>query len=95
LPVNPNETIQRQGADCVSDKGHSGIDRVHLEDLIAAESKRRDALLESQIKMNNFQMDYIKARTDALNRGDGMITINATGLEPELELMTIMILTRG
>jgi hypothetical protein len=32
-------------------------------------------------------MDYIRARTDALNRGDGMITINATGLEPELELV--------
>jgi hypothetical protein len=37
--------------------------------------------------MNNFQMDYIRARTDALNRGDGMITINAQGLEPELELV--------
>jgi TP901 family phage tail tape measure protein len=60
-----------------------GLDKYHVEDIIKADLAIRQALAESQIKMNNFQMDYIKARTDAMNRGDGMITINATGLEPE------------
>ena len=64
-----------------------GLDKYHLEDIIKAEQSVRAALAESQIKLNNFQMDYIKARTDALNRGDGMITISAQGLEPELELV--------
>jgi TP901 family phage tail tape measure protein len=64
-----------------------GLDKYHVEDIIKADLAIRQALAESQIKMNNFQMEYIKARTDAMNRGDGMITINAQGLEPELELV--------
>ena len=64
-----------------------GLDKYHVEDIIKADLAIRQSLAESQIKMNNFQMEYIKSRTDAINRGDGMITINAQGLEPELELV--------
>ena len=42
--------------------------------------KKQGEALDAQIKMMN-------AQADALNRGDGMITINGDGLQPHLEAM--------
>jgi flagellar hook-associated protein FlgK len=51
------------------------------------ESRRRDALLLEQQKLTEAQVNYLKARTDAMNKGDAILTINAEGIEPELDMV--------
>jgi len=43
--------------------------------------------LESQIKLNEAQIKLLKDKSDALKRGDGLIRIDTTGIEPALEMV--------
>jgi hypothetical protein len=52
-----------------------------------AESARRDLLLIEQQKLTTAQIAYLEARTKAMQSGQGIITIQAEGLEPELEMV--------
>jgi TP901 family phage tail tape measure protein len=60
-------------------------DKRKLEGWIDQENRRRDEAMEMQNKLIQTQIDSIKARTDAMNRGDAMITVNGDGLRPHLE----------
>jgi hypothetical protein len=48
--------------------------------------------MEMQNKLIQAQIDDMKARTDAMNRGDAMITVNGDGLQPHLEAFMFEIL---
>lgn len=65
----------------------SGLARLEVFELMEAEARRRDALLVEQQKLTEAQIKYLDARTKAMNQGQGIITIEANGLEPELELV--------
>lgn len=63
------------------------IGKLEIFKLMEEESRRRDALLIEQQKLTAAQVAYLKARAEAMQKGEGIITINAQGLQPELELV--------
>lgn len=65
-----------------------------IEKQIDLENKRRQDALDLQKKLTEAEIDRIRAQTDALNRSDGLIKIEATGLEPELEAFLWKILQK-
>jgi hypothetical protein len=65
----------------------SGLARLEIFELMEQESKRRDALLIEQQKLTAAQVAYLEARTKAMESGQGIITIEANGLEAELEMV--------
>jgi hypothetical protein len=66
----------------------------HIESWIEREQKRRDELLDTQRDLTQAEIDYTRAKTDALQSGDGQIRIEAAGLEPELEAFMWRIIER-
>jgi len=60
-------------------------EKFFLRDLLEAQQEIQQNLSNSQVELNNAQADYIRAKTEALEEGEGLITISADGLEPELE----------
>ena len=60
-------------------------DKWKLESYIKDEQKRLDRELELQAELVRAQIELIKARTDAIYRGDAMIQIDGAGLQPHLE----------
>jgi len=67
-------------------------ERVDLKKQIELERQFREQQFEQQEKLINAQIEMMEARTDALERGDGLITIKADGLEPELRAFMMKIL---
>lgn len=65
-----------------------------IQDWIDQEQKRRDELLDTQRDLTQAEIDYTRAKTDALQSGDGQIRIEASGLEPELEAFMWRIIER-
>lgn len=63
------------------------IGRLEIFELMEEESRRRDALLLEQQKLTEAQIKYLDARSKAMAAGQGIITIQADGLAPELELV--------
>lgn len=59
--------------------------QLRIIEQIEAENKRRDAALELQRKVTEAEIENIKAKTRALDRGDSLIKIDGTGLAPQLE----------
>jgi hypothetical protein len=60
---------------------------LELSRLMAAESARRDALIASQVKLNDAEAALITKKTSLMEAGQGLITITADGVYPELELV--------
>jgi tape measure domain-containing protein len=56
-----------------------------IEDQIELENERRQQQLDQQERLNNAQIEALKARAAALRRGDSIITVNGDGLAPHLE----------
>tara|TARA_R110002074_G_scaffold402332_1_gene607505 strand:+ start:10946 stop:13819 length:2874 start_codon:yes stop_codon:yes gene_type:complete len=65
-----------------------------IEDIIERQEDRLDKELELQEKLIQAQIDEMTARAEAVNRGESLITIEAGGLEPELEAFMFKILQR-
>ena len=63
------------------------IGKLEIFKLMEQESARRDALLIEQQKLTDAQVKYLESRTKAMQSGQGIITIQAEGLAPELELV--------
>jgi TP901 family phage tail tape measure protein len=56
-----------------------------IERQIDEENRRRDEALDLQRELTEAQVEAIRARTDAIERGDAMITVDGAGLQPHLE----------
>jgi TP901 family phage tail tape measure protein len=65
-----------------------------LWDLIENEEKRRQEAFAQQKELVAEQIQYMKARTKTLERGDTLIKVNADGVAPELERIFHEILRR-
>jgi len=61
---------------------------------IEIENKNRTTELKLQETLVNAQVSLLEAKTDALRDGEGLITIQADGLEPELEAFMMAVLRR-
>jgi TP901 family phage tail tape measure protein len=59
--------------------------RFDIERQLGIENDRRAEALELQTRLTEAQIRQYEAQTLALQRGDGIITIDGAGLEPELE----------
>lgn len=60
-------------------------DKWQIEEQIAKENEHRDRSFELQKKLTEAQIEQMKAQTDALLKGDGLIKIDGAGLKPHLE----------
>jgi tape measure domain-containing protein len=56
-----------------------------IEDQLDKENKARQDAFELQKKLTEEQIRALRARTDAINRGDTLIKIDGAGLQPQLE----------
>lgn len=56
-----------------------------IEEQIDKENEHRDRAFELQKEMTEAQIAQMKAQTDALLKGDGLIKIDGAGLKPHLE----------
>jgi len=68
--------------------GLSGADtyaRLEIESQIDLENKRRQEALDLQKKLTQAEIDNINAKTRALDRGDSVIKVEGTGLEPHIK----------
>lgn len=65
-----------------------------IERQIGIENERRQKALDLQTKLTEAEIERINAQAAALNRSDGMIKIEAVGLEPELEAFLWKILQK-
>ncbi len=59
--------------------------RLEIKEQLDLENERRQKALDLQAKLVEAEIKRIEAQTDALNRGDALITIDGKGLQPELE----------
>jgi len=50
--------------------------------------------LESQSKLNDAQIQFMEAKAEAMSRGDGLIKIDTTGIEPALEMVMWQIIEK-
>jgi hypothetical protein len=65
-----------------------------IESQIALENERRQKALDIQKQLAEAEIERIQAQTRALDRGDAIIKIDGTGLEPELEAFMWKILKK-
>jgi len=65
----------------------SSYDRLQLFELLENEARNRAQLLEMEANLTQAQVDYLNARTESLERGGGVVTIEANNIEPELQLV--------
>lgn len=56
-----------------------------LERELQKESQRRDEALKLQRELTEVQIDEVRARTEAMQRGDALVKIEGDGLQPHLE----------
>jgi len=65
-----------------------------LKELVKQESDRRDQEFELQKELVTNQIDYIKLKSDRLQKGDALIKINSGDLAPELDALFEKVLQR-
>jgi len=58
-----------------------------IRDAIEAEIRQQEKLLELQEELTTAQVEQIKARTEAIKKGKGLVTIRAEGLQAELQMV--------
>ena len=61
---------------------------------IESETENRKKLTDSLVEINEAQAEYLKAKTQALQKQDALIQITADGLEPEIEAFMWKILEK-
>lgn len=66
-------------------QNNSFRDQWKIEEQIALENTRRDAALRLQEQITKATIEEMKARTQALLKGDALIKIDGAGLKPHLE----------
>jgi TP901 family phage tail tape measure protein len=69
----------------IGDLKDAGFWTRDIKEMIDKEYEIRKDALEMQKALNDAYIENMRARTDALNRGDALITINGDGLKPYLE----------
>ncbi|MBY6032193.1 phage tail tape measure protein [Marinobacter daepoensis] len=70
----------------------SSFDQLEISAQIRKENERRQQALNDQSKLTDAQVQLIREKTRALQRGDAMLQVNAPGLESHLEAIWYQIL---
>ena len=61
--------------------------KLDIKEQIDLENKRRQDALDIQRKLAEAEIDRVRAQTRALDRGDALIRIDTTGLDPAFEML--------
>ncbi len=72
----------------------SSLGQIRLEKYIKEEMENRKEALKLQKDLTEAQVEYLNARTDAMERGEALIQITGEGLELELEAFMWKILEK-
>lgn len=72
----------------------SYMDRTELMRDVDAQREAQNKALDSQVKLNDAQAEYLSARTLLAKSGKSAFTIDTTGLEPALEMVLLEILRK-
>lgn len=70
----------------------SRLDQLDVASQIRKENELREKAFELQEKMTKAQIEEIKARTRQISKGDALIKVDGTGLQPHLEAFMFEIL---
>lgn len=70
----------------------SRLDQISVQRQIDLENQRRDEALELQKKLTEAEIEQIRERTKAMRRGDALIKVDGSGLQPHLESFMFEIL---
>jgi len=73
----------------------SGYSALVIQQELEAESRRRDELLIMQRELTAAEIAYTEARTARIEQGGGLITIESSGVYPELDLVLQSIIERA
>lgn len=73
-----------------SQKSLGGLE---IAKLLRDEAERRKKSFELQEKLINAQLKYLQVSTEKLAKGEGIITLNAEGIEPELQAVLFKIIS--
>ncbi|MDR5867304.1 phage tail tape measure protein [Halomonas koreensis] len=65
----------------------SRLQELDLEKVLDDENRRREEAFRLQQRLTEAQIEQMRAKTEALRRGDGLIKIDSTGLEPALDML--------
>ncbi|MDA3834143.1 MAG: phage tail tape measure protein [Spirochaetales bacterium] len=79
-------------AGSMSDMGFS--DKWRMQDILDDQMEMEGKALDAQIALNESQIAYMDARTEAMEAGDSLITIDSNGLEPALEMVLWQVLEK-
>lgn len=63
-----------------------------IDEQVKRESDRRDKAIQMQEDLTNAQLDYLRKKSAALSRGDALIKVDGSGLQPYLEAFMFEIL---
>jgi len=80
--------------DLIADPNMGQVDKWDIEEQIEKENKMRKEAHDLQMKLNEAQLDFLQAKADAMESGEGLINITADGLEPEIEAFMWKILEK-
>jgi hypothetical protein len=69
----------------LTDDKITDFERTKIWEQIEKENEARYKAIELQEQLVTQQIDYMRARTDALTKNDAMVTIDGKGLQPHLE----------
>jgi len=72
----------------------SGLEQMAFFDLLEDQQEQQNKLIESQIKLTDAQVEYLERKAEAFDRGDALISIDTTGVEPALEMVMWEILEK-
>lgn len=70
------------------------LEQIQIEKYLQKEYELREKAVALQEQLTNAQIEYINARTAAIEAGEGLITITGEGLEPEIEAFMWRILEK-
>ena len=77
-----------------SDENLTQLQKWKLEDIVEDQQAAQNKLIESQVALNEAQIEYMKLKMEGLQGGEALIKIDSTGLEPALEMVMWEILEK-
>jgi hypothetical protein len=77
-----------------SDENMNQLQKWKLEDIVEEQQDAQNKLIESQVALNDAQVEYMKLKMESMQGGEALIKIDSTGLEPALEMVMWEILEK-
>jgi len=70
-----------------SDENMSRFDQWELQRMVEDQQEAQNKLIDAQVELAEAQTEYMNQKTQSMQDGDAMITIDSSGLEPALEMI--------